>query len=138
MYPVISILSGLLFGGLCSNLAGKKGRGSLFWFSLGFFFGVFSLIALYFLPAKEMEADEPTLVKPPTSEEKPLPTMTEKLWYYLDQAHRRHGPMSFERLQKSWREGYAQARTLVWNEELNEWKKIEDLSDIHELITKTP
>ncbi|MBM3191285.1 MAG: DUF4339 domain-containing protein [Chlamydiae bacterium] len=123
----------LCIGALTAYLAHhKRGRSPLWWFFLGFFFGLMALLTLYLLPKKTPETPAEQL--PP---EKPtiLPPMTNRLWYFLDNQDNPVGPMSFSALKNKYTQGYLSKDSLVWNEELEKWTPLSDLKDYHDLIT---
>jgi hypothetical protein len=49
---IIGFLVAILIGYVCSRIARSKGRGSVLWFILGFFFTLISLIVILVLPSK--------------------------------------------------------------------------------------
>jgi hypothetical protein len=107
-----------LIGGICFRFAKQRGRNPHAWFAIGLFLGVLGVILLFLLPpykAKVVEEPKPAPVPPPSH--------LLQHWYYLDASNRQYGPMSFEALSSSFKEGKVIAQTYVWNETFEEWKR---------------
>ena len=143
MYILLCILSWLTLGWLSSRMARRRGRNTAIWFFLGVVLGVIALIVLYFLPQKKTLA---TAVAAPMqkaaipispSEEISVKT-PEKLWYYLDSEKAQFGPMSFYALQKAWDDDKIIASTYIWNEDMENWVRLENLIDLHARIRRAP
>ena len=47
------------------------------------------------------------------------------MWYFVDRAHTRHGPITAEALAQAFREGRVQRDSLVWREGLAQWEPLE-------------
>ena len=126
MKPFMSpatFLAAFLFGALSAYLAHRRHQNPYKWFLIGFLFGAFGLFAVFFFPQRKKASL-------PVPEEKPLPTINgplDKLWYYLDPTHQQQGPMSHNALTTAFREGRISLTTYVWNEELTEWKALQEL-----------
>lgn len=122
--PAWPVIIGLFLNGLLlAYLAHKQKKNIYLWFTIGFGFGLVGIIAFFFLH----QQNKPTPKKPPN----PIPSPSiegpkHKLWYYLDPDHNRKGPMSLDALQAEWRQGKVFPSTYVWNEELSEWKLLEN------------
>lgn len=112
-----------LFGLLACYYANKRGRNPYPWFFIGFFLGLIGLLILFILPKieKQEEKKSHTPKMPP-----PLP---DTLWYYLDKDHKQHGPISQTWLSKEIAQNRLNKDTLVWNENLKDWKKVKDLHE---------
>ena len=130
MHYFYSILIGLLCAWLCARYAKKRGRHPVHWFVWGGLFGLFALLALFLLPARK--AAKTTSVQPI-----PVPilqalasTQACKLWYYLDGERQQCGPMSFDALNREWRDGKLHVQSFVWNDELENWKRLEEVATI--------
>ncbi len=128
MHYFYSLLLGQIIAFICSHFAKKRGRNPLYWFIWGALFGVFALAALFILPVKKKAA--PASAKGPAL--MPLlqvvaPTHMGKLWYYLDQQRQQCGPVSFDGLSKQWTDGKLHLHSLVWNDELENWKRLEEV-----------
>jgi len=112
--------------GLISGyLAHKRGKNPLVWFVLGFLFGIFGLFAIFFSP-KRTQAPRPTTPKPYL--EGPIG----RFWYYLDAAHKQVGPMSYDLMTKAWKNGTVSPATLVWHEEMTDWRPLQELIKLKE------
>ncbi|MBI5274730.1 MAG: DUF4339 domain-containing protein [Chlamydiales bacterium] len=122
----------VILGLICSRIAKKKNRNPTTWFYIGFFLGVIGVVIILFLPSKSAAihvAIEPTTIVPIDN-----PVMRElrgKHWYYLDESHLQIGPMSFDAFKRSFQEGRFSFKNYVWNEDLDSWKKLEELVDYH-------
>jgi hypothetical protein len=130
MHYFYSLLLGLIIAFMCSHFAKKRGRNPLHWFIWGALFGVFALVTLFLLPLKKRAASVAAPL--PASAPSPLlqvaaPTQMGKLWYYLDQQRQQCGPVSFDGLNKQWADGKLQLHSLVWNDELENWKRLEEV-----------
>lgn len=66
------------------------------------------------------------------------PVQDHRLWYYLDPEKKQHGPMSLNVLQKNILEGKIGKKTFVWHDELENWKKAQDLEDLKDQFSKEP
>lgn len=120
-FSPMMILAGLVTGSLGAYLAYKRGRNLYGWFFLGFFFGILGACAIFLTSGKK----KPKEVK----QEAPVPSIQgpkDKFWYYLDPTHQRMGPMSLEALRLAWQQGKISLKTYVWNEELPEWKPLQE------------
>lgn len=106
------LISALVMGSITAYLAKRRGRDPVKWFFVGFFFGIFGLIALFFM--KPVEALEPAPRALPTIEQP-------KQWYYLDAAHNTLGPITHDELQS-----FATPKTYVWKQGMTDWKRFED------------
>lgn len=140
---VLSMIFGLIFGIICSYVAVKRGRNQIRWFVGGCLFGLLALLFLYLLPPafkrKQGEKKAPSYPLFPSEEEKaPLHPFQKKLWYYLDQESKQYGPMSFDALKKGWKEGKVQEKTYLWNEDLENWKLLEEMKEILVVIKNEP
>jgi hypothetical protein len=122
--PTWPVVIGLFLNGLLSAyLAHKQKKNIYLWFSIGFGFGLLGIMALFFLhQQKKPIRKKGTNPIPLASIEGPK----DKLWYYLDPTHNRKGPMSLEALTSEWRQGKVFSSTYVWNEELSDWKLLEN------------
>lgn len=105
--------------------AHRRGQNPYFWFLIGFLFGCLGLLAFFFFDRQKQMSRKKAPMAP-----KPEPKIVgprDKFWYYVDEKREQNGPMSLDALQKSWKEGKVKKSTLVWNEELPEWKPLKDL-----------
>lgn len=121
-----TFISAFAFGFIAAYLAYKRKRNPYLWFFIGFFFGVFGLLGIFFSPLKRK-----IKLTTATQKEKPIPVLPgpfNKFWYYLDPTHQQVGPMSHGAITKALYQGEISESTFVWNEDMSEWKKIVDLS----------
>lgn len=123
IYPFspAALIGASLIGGLSAYLAYRRGKSPYLWFFIGFFFGALGILFIFFSPKpKPVPAEEPAPIIPTIQGPK------DKFWYYLDALHQQQGPMSHDALTAAWREGKLNLSTYVWNEELPEWKPLEE------------
>lgn len=125
-------------GGVCAYYARERGRNPFAWFAIGLIFGIIGLVSLFLLPNRKKELllnntaqnsytpPEPAIetIEP---EEAPPPPKSNKFWYYLDQVNQQFGPMSYDALQEAWKEGKISLNTYVWNEDLENWTRFEEI-----------
>lgn len=124
-----TIVSAVLFGLISTYFAIRRKRNPYLWFTIGFFFGMLGLFAIFLSPQRRKAPKKKAPI--PTPQEKPLPILPgplDKFWYYLDPSHQQVGPMSHSAITKALREGLISQATYVWNEDMSEWKKVEELS----------
>lgn len=128
MYYFYSFLLTIFNACLCAHFAKKKGRNPMLWFMGGALFGLFALATLFFVPKQRAAQPKASEVAPPAKRLKALNAEQAcKFWYYLDERKEQFGPMSFEALSKAWNEGKIQAHTLLWNEDLEGWKRFDEV-----------
>ncbi len=114
-------LPALAMGCITAFLAERRGYNPYLGFLVGVLFGCLGLFALFFFTQrKEKKGSVPNKI--------PIPTLQgpkDKFWYYVDLNQIQKGPISFEALRTAWKEGTVSPATLVWNEELLEWKPLQ-------------
>lgn len=127
-FSLYTVFVWLIFGAISAYLANVRGKNPFHWFFLGMFFGIFGLFFLFFSP-KPKKAEEPELASV-TIDITPTvnPAYQDKIWYVLNPANERQGPMSYHGLMSLWKEGSVNGETLVWNENLDDWKPLKDLT----------
>jgi len=150
MFYVILFLA---MAGLTAYYAHFKGRNPLAWFALTLLFGFFAPLILLFIPrlgpdgAPLKQDNEPMMnvsnpdpslanqIPPPS----PLLTRSkdeDKLWYYLDQDHQQIGPVSVVALRELWNTGRLELSSYVWSEGMLDWKKVDELPDLKDVLNK--
>jgi hypothetical protein len=116
----------LIMGVTTLYYAKKQGKNPFLWFSIGFIFGLIGLCFLFFAPRRKKSS--PQNKNSPPIEVQPAPAFPlNSLWYYLDKQEIQQGPMSFQKLQETHKEGIIDMETYIWNETLSDWKKWNDL-----------
>jgi GYF domain 2 len=130
MHYFYSILIGLLSAFLCARYAKKRGRHPVHWFVWGALFGLFALLVLFLLPPKKMAQAASTQPIPVPVLQVLDPMQACKLWYYLDGERQQYGPMSFDGLNRAWKDGKVHVQSFVWNDELENWKRLEEVATI--------
>lgn len=125
-FSIISIVVSFLLGCQCRYLAQQKRRDPTVWFMAGAFFGIFALLIILFLPARNpiKMASAPAAVPP---FEAISSVHAEKFWYFLDEKKTQFGPMSFSALKTAWDKGTIREKTFVWNEEMENWKPLNEV-----------
>lgn len=113
----------------CAHKAKLRGRNPFVWFAIGFTFGLLGLLILYLLPPLTSQS-LPKVYSSIEPRQKPLFKSSQKLWYYLNSHNQRFGPMSLERLKEIWIENQIFKKTYVWNEEMKDWKLVEELPNL--------
>lgn len=118
-----AVVASSFVGLLSAYLANRRGRNPFGWFAIGFFFGLFGILAIFFIPPSKKEEIAIAPIEPKPYLFGPI----HKFWYYLDKTHQQIGPMSYDALSRAWKEGAIPPSTFVWNEDLEEWKPLQDL-----------
>lgn len=137
MKQLIPILICAVIGLICFVWAPKRGRSPYNWFFIGLFFGILGLLALFLLPplkrrripTPQMKAADALAIPSinPLRLETIDPSHESKMWYYLDQENQQFGPMSIDGLSRAWHEGKVTQATYVWNEVMENWKRLEEV-----------
>ncbi len=122
----ITILSSFMLACACGNYAKSKGKNPTYWFVAGALFGLFALLALFFV-SRQRSSVKRVKVPPATPFEPRVPSQKEKFWYVLDEDKKQLGPMSFIALKGAWEKGSVKMATFVWNEEMEEWKPLQEV-----------
>lgn len=120
-----------LFGAVCSYLAHKKQKNLYLWFAIGFCFGIFGFIFLFFLTLSQSK-QKILITKQMDLQKKedPLSLLSlyaDNLWYYVNENNEAIGPISHNLLKERFQKGKISLSSLVWNEKLSSWKKMQDL-----------
>lgn len=141
MYLLFCLIMWTLIGYFCAKTASARGRNPNLWFFLGAVLGLLAVILLFILPAKPLTA--PSIQGAP-KKDRPSPSFTPKedvanappkpLWYYLDGEEKQYGPMSFHALREAWDAKEVTPNTYLWNETMNDWQKLESLTETLEEI----
>lgn len=122
----------ILTGSVSAYIGKRRGKNPYLWFAIGSFFGIFGIFFLFLMPKpKKVLQGAPQTTKDEgiTIDITPEvdPTELEKPWYYLADENKQHGPMSFDALKRSFREGKISDGTYVWNEQMDEWRRFGEL-----------
>ena len=127
------LLSSTLMG-LCSAVFAKKNNlKPYFWFLMGFLFGCFSLIALFFI---SYHSKRQKTKKTPSSTTIEIPDS--RLWYYLSEHKQQNGPMSTTKLFSLYQTKTVTENTFVWNETLENWIKLQNSDIFTKFFAKKP
>ncbi len=117
----------------------------MIWFALGAILGLIAIITLYILPVKAiaLPATGASIISQSMEKEMIIGAADdinsrppEILWYYLDKEEKQFGPMSFHALQSAWDDDQIIGSTFVWNEEMENWKTLENLPETLEKIRR--
>lgn len=125
------ILFWIFFGFLGAYVARKKGRNQRTWFILGLVFGILAVLVVWILPDKfrrTLKTPEKVVVAKVILPKNPS---LDKVWFYLDKEKKQQGPYYFADFLKSWQKGDIKDESFVWSEGMNEWKKINQIPDLH-------
>jgi hypothetical protein len=127
IFKLISIW--LTFGFLCSYLAKNKNRKPVFWFYMGVFFGLIAVVVILFLKKdkKIIHEIKDIKVKIDNSIFKINPLDDKNFWYYLDKDNKQIGPLSLKAIEDNFLNKKINPFTYVWNDTLDEWKKLNEL-----------
>lgn len=133
----LSIIVWLTIGSATAYFANQRRRDPWIWFMIGMLLGVIGLLILFLLPnAKEGKL-------PPTNKDseysiveldpEPLSKSIsyDQDWYYYDHKQNRQGPVKVEFLRTLWKQGEIDEETFLWCEGMDEWKKLESLTDLY-------
>ncbi|NGX62804.1 MAG: hypothetical protein KR126chlam6_00204 [Candidatus Anoxychlamydiales bacterium] len=136
MNSILPMICWLLCGAMCSRIARKKNRNAHTWFLLGMFFGLIALTIIYFL--KPLKILKSTQKSTPLSVLDHFSILKEdnNYWYYLDKENKNIGPMSLNALYKNYLKEAISNTTYVWNDTMDSWKKLQDISSLTKLIKK--
>ena len=115
------LVTAAFMGVVSAYLAAKRGKNPYLWFVLGFSFGIFGIFAIFFASMSK-KAQKPLPRQPVYQLDGP----SDKFWYYLDPSHTQQGPMSRDALLTAWRAGKVNLSTLIWHEELTDWKPLQE------------
>jgi len=111
------LIGAMLFGFLCFRQAKKKDRTTIVWFYLGFLFGMFALITLYFLK-KPIKIEPKKII---------LPIADDNYWYYIDKDSQQIGPFSAHAILKKFFNSEIFNNTYLWNDTMENWKKLHEI-----------
>lgn len=135
----ISLLLLVCIGSLCYFIAKKRKRNPYFWFFIGFFFGIIGFLILLLLPKPSIEKN--IINSPPLELKKTiipsdsiLSPYKEMRWHYLDEEHKTMGPLYFSELLQDWIDGKVSIKSYVWQDKMDEWKRVEEISDLKHLL----
>ena len=114
----IALISSLGWGCLNAWLAKRSGRNPYRWFLIGVLLGAFGVGFLMIGRKKH---------KPAPQKETPEITFSPNVfWYYLN-GKEKVGPMSSQAIEKIYLDDKIDANTFIWNEEMDDWKRLKDL-----------
>lgn len=114
------VLLSLVSGATTAYIAKRKGQNPYLWLAIGLLLGAFGVFAFFFLPtAKKARRKRRTL------QERYLIGPIDRFWYYVDKDGNPIGPMSHTALSRAFREGKINQKTLVWHDQMKDWKEVE-------------
>lgn len=126
------MISGLVMGTISAYFATRRGRNPYAWFAICAFAGILGLCLLFFLsrinPVKQQVAPQP-LNKAVVASSTIL--SNNQTWFYLNALHEQQGPVPFDQLKASWKQGQIAPQTFVWCDGMDNWLKIIEVSHLH-------
>ena len=122
-----ALLVGSITGLISAYFAYRRHRSPLFWFLIGFFFGLLGVIAFFLAPSSKKKRVPSHLEQPNPVPQPYLFGPSDKFWYYLNEAREQIGPLSHHGITNAWKEGKLSSATFIWHEELSEWKPLQEL-----------
>lgn len=130
----VFIVAGVL-GGIAAYFANGRGRDPTAWFFLGFFFGVFALIALFVLKPLNVEEVAEKAETGPSPASLQDEECRQKEWFYLDGERTQLGPVPFDKIGELFRAGTLTSRSFIWCEGMQKWRRIEELPEVNSLLS---
>jgi len=135
---ILPVICSLICAINSSKLAYKKNRDSQLWFMLGLLFGIIALIIIYFLkPLKSLKKNTQKISIKPLIEHLAVLNTDNNYWYYLDNTRKQVGPMSLKKLYDFYLKQKISNHTYVWNDTMNNWKKLKEISSLSKILKKT-
>jgi hypothetical protein len=135
---LISLVIALLMGVLTAYFAKSRGKSTLLWFFIGMFFGLFGFIALFFFPAVKPlppSKETPSALPPESEAPKRENRFINLSWFYADMQHAQQGPVSFDELQRLWKEQKITENTYIWTQGMKEWKTISEEAELRHTLS---
>lgn len=131
---IVTLLIAALFGSLTAYLAQRRGRSPLFWFCIGALFWLAGIL-LFFLFCKASDAErlKPEILPEitPATIEVAAVHLPQDGWFYLDHEHKQFGPISLSELKALFNASKITGASYVWCEGMQEWKKLDQLPEVH-------
>ncbi len=122
----VLIASGVM-GLLSGYLAYRRERNPYLWFLIGFGLTMAGIVPIFFAPLlKKRKNRVATQLQPQPYLKGPK----NKFWYFVDKSRTQQGPLSYDAIFRAWKEQTISLETLVWHEDLNDWKPLQKLIEI--------
>ncbi|NGX52381.1 MAG: hypothetical protein KR126chlam5_00678 [Candidatus Anoxychlamydiales bacterium] len=146
MNPTIQVIINTVLPVICwlfcainsSKLAYKKKRDAQLWFMLGLFFGIVALVIIYFLkPLKSFKKNTQRISTKHLTNHFAVLKTDNNYWYYLDNTKKQIGPMSLEKLYDFYLKQKISNYTYVWNDTMDNWKRLKEISSLSKILKKT-
>jgi len=156
LLALLSVVIPSLLGVVCYYTAKGQGRNPKVWGALGFFFGIFAIIALLILPKKENKLSNP--LKEPCAKDlkihnesaasiednenfdfprqKRLSANRTLDWYYIDPSvgNAIKGPYKIKEFREEIQKNKLDCNGYIWCEEFDQWSLISDFSNANLIL----
>lgn len=108
------------------GIAKRYQRNPFLWAILTLAFNCLPIFLLIWIEEKQKKKkSSPSPLRAPRLSPPPAESLV--FWYYLDEKNCQQGPVPWDRIKRLWDEGILKAHSYVWNENLVEWKKAEEI-----------
>lgn len=149
MSTVLTIVLWMLMGVATAYWAYQRGRDPYIWFAIGIFFGVLGMLVLILLPPIKNEEETAVGLENDAriqrkeqhiqdhlevAQDLQPQSVEVKEWFYLDKRRDQKGPFSFYVINELWEGKDLTPASLVWAEGMPEWKKIQDIPDLYQVL----
>lgn len=114
------------------RIALQQNRNPYLWAAAALLLGLLAILILYMLPKRIQTKSIQPPSQPVAINDIELPG----LWYYLNEKRETLGPYSPQEFRKAFKEGAFHTKSYVWNEDFNDWKKVEEDKSLIEMLEK--
>ncbi len=114
------------------RIAIQQNRNPYLWAIAALLLGLLAILILYMLPKRARQASIQPAIPPVAIHEIELPGP----WYFLNDNRETRGPYSPQEFRKAFKEGAFHTKSYVWNEDFDDWKKVEEDKSLIEMLEK--